>query len=271
MKQAEKKVALVTGASSGIGLATAMGLVEAGYRVFGTTRTFRPMKPEPDFEILQLDVTSDESVSKTIDDVMRKAGRIDLVVNNAGRGVGGGAEESSIKQAIGLFDTNVFGMMRMTRQVLPIFRKQQGGRIINISSVLGLIPAPYSALYASTKHAMEGYSESLDHEVRTSGIRVILVEPAFTRTRFAENMSAPDEPLPLYDAARTAQQKAYVEIEATADSPDVVARAVVMAATAINPQIRYTAGKIAAKVSMLRRFVPSRMFDKSLRKELKLQ
>src|SRR5690349_3978546 len=117
-----------------------------------------------------------------------RPGHIDLLVNNAGIGLLGAAEESSTAQAQGLFDVNVFGVLRMTNAVLPAMRLQRKGTIINVSSVLGLIPAPYSALYAATKHAIEGYSESLDHELRTFGIRVALVEPAYTRTSFEENI-----------------------------------------------------------------------------------
>src|SRR4029079_12268277 len=121
-------------------------------------------------------------------EVLAKAGRIDLLVNNAGVGLPGGAEESSIAQAQTLFDVNVFGVLRVTNPVLPTMRRQGKGRIINLSSLLGLIPSPYNALYASTKHAIEGYSESLNHELRTFGIRVALVEPGFTRTAFEENL-----------------------------------------------------------------------------------
>jgi short-subunit dehydrogenase len=111
-----------------------------------------------------------------------------------GVGLLGAAEESSIAQAKALFDVNVFGVLRVTNAVLPAMRRQGKGRIINVSSVLGLIPAPYLALYASTKHAVEGYSESLDHEVRSFGIRIVLVEPAYTRTSFEDNTIAPDAP-----------------------------------------------------------------------------
>jgi short-subunit dehydrogenase len=132
--------------------------------------------------MLACDVTKEESVEALIAELMSRAGRIDLLVNNAGTGLIGGGEESSIAQAQALFDINLFGLLRTTIAVLPIMRRQRTGRIVNLSSVMGLIPAPYSALYAATKHAIEGYSESLDHELRPLGIRVVLVEPAYTRT-----------------------------------------------------------------------------------------
>src|SRR5438270_1470929 len=172
----EGSIALVTGASSGIGEATAARLALAGYKVYGTSRRKAPLGPRS-FEMLALDVTSDESVEATVRDLVRVNGRIDLLVNNAGFSIApAGAEESSMAQARSIFDTNFFGIVRMTRAVLPHMRRQGGGRIINIGSVLGFLPAPYMALYAATKHAIEGYSESLDHELRTRGIRVLVVE-----------------------------------------------------------------------------------------------
>src|SRR5213078_4093529 len=136
-------------------------------------------------------------------ELMRLEGRVDLLVNNAGFGVApAGAEESSIEQARSIFETNFFGIVRMTRAVLPHMRRQGGGRIINIGSVLGFLPMPYMALYAATKHAIEGYSESLDHELRTRGIRVSVIEPAYTKTRFDANFLQPDSKVDEYRAVR---------------------------------------------------------------------
>jgi short-subunit dehydrogenase len=262
-------VALVTGASSGIGLATAKALRIAGFRVFGTSR--RAVAESSDvITMLTCDVTDDESVAELAERVLAEAGRIDLLVNNAGMGLLGAAEESSTVQAQALFDVNVFGVLRMTRAVLPAMRQQRKGRIINVSSVLGLIPAPYSAVYAATKHAIEGYSESLDHELRTFGIRVVLVEPAFTRTAFEENLARPDRLLDVYDAERASMNAINKKAIETGDAPDVVARAIVEAASAIVPKRRYAAGKMARRISLLRRFVPEFAFDKSLRKQFGL-
>jgi short-subunit dehydrogenase len=176
-EQQSRPVAIVTGASGGIGEAAARALAAAGYRVFGTSRR-APATGSSGIEYLGCDVTSDESVKGAVDAVLSKAGRIDLLVNNAGVGLVGGAEESSVEQAKSLFDVNLFGLIRMTKAVLPTMRGQRAGRIVNLSSVMGLIPAPFMALYAASKHAVEGYSESLDHEIRSSGVRVVLVEPA---------------------------------------------------------------------------------------------
>lgn len=266
MDRSDLGVALVTGASSGIGRATAKALQAAGYRVFGTSRRAIPDSADG-ITMLACDVTDDASVTKLIGEVLARAGRIDLLVNNAGIGLLGGAEESSTAQAQALFDVNVFGVLRMTNAVLPAMRRQGQGRIVNLSSLLGLIPAPYSALYAATKHAVEGYSESLDHELRILGIRVVLVEPAYTRTPFEENQLRPDRSLDIYDAARSSVSAVMRKAIEAGDAPEIVAATVLEAATAAAPRSRYAAGKMARRVSVLRRFVPASAFDKSLRRQ----
>lgn len=266
MTKTDLGVAVVTGASSGIGQVTANVLQKAGYRVFGTSRRAAGERSDG-VTMLACDVTNDSSVTKLVTDVLAQAGRIDLLVNNAGSGLLGGAEESSMAQAEALFDVNVFGVLRLTNAVLPVMRRQGSGRIINLSSVLGLIPAPYSALYASTKHAVEGYSESLDHELRSLGIRVVLVEPAYTRTSFEENLAKPDQALDVYGAARAAMETILRQAIETGDAPEVVAQTILKAATVSVPKRRYAAGKMARRVSLLRRFVPASAFDKSLRKQ----
>ncbi len=267
--QQNRQVAIVTGASAGIGAATARALHAAGYRVFGTFRK-PPASRVAGVEYLVLDVTSDESVRAAVAQVLDQAGRIDLLVNNAGVGLIAGAEESSLEQAKSLFEVNLFGVIRLTKAVLPVMRRQRAGRIVNISSVLGLIPAPYSALYAASKHALEGYSESLDHEIRGSGIRVVLVEPAYTRTSFEGNVYQADQQLEVYQPARSNAEAVMRDAMKVADSPELVASAVVKASTAANPHRRYTAGRKARQVSLLRRFVPESAFDKSLRKQMRL-
>lgn len=259
-------VALVTGASSGIGRAAALALIDAGFDVVGTSRDTSKVAPHDGLSLLDLDVASDESVTTAVQHAIDRFGHLDVVVNNAGIGAAGAAEESSVAQAQRIFDVNVFGVMRMTRAVLPYLRARGGGRIINISSVLGLVPAPYMALYAATKHAIEGYSESLDHEVREHGIRVLLVEPAYTRTGFEANAIQPDEPLAVYAAQRQVSEQLLAMAMEGGDSPVIVARSIVAAATDAKPKLRYTAGATAGRVSTLRRIVPSRAFDKQIRK-----
>lgn len=268
-KQQQRPVAIVTGATAGIGAATAHALHAAGYRVFGTYR-----KPEatkmPGVEYVVCDVTNDHAVEAAVREVLAKAGRIDLLVNNAGVGLIGAAEESSLQQARSVFEVNLFGVIRMTNAVLPAMRQQRSGRIVNISSVMGLIPSPFLALYASSKHAVEGYSQSLDHEVRGYGIRVALVEPGYTRTTFESNAMAADQKSEHYAPARANAEAVMRNEIAKADPPEVVAETVVTAATAAKPQLRYPAGRDAATVSLLRRFVPTSAFDKSLRKRMQM-
>ena len=270
MDNVVKRVALVTGASSGIGEAVAERLANAGYKVYGTSR--RGAKAgERSFEMLSLDVTSDESVEAAVREVIRANGRIDVLVNNAGFGVApAAAGESSIEQTRSIFETNFFGLVRMTRAVLPEMRKQGSGRIINIGSVLGFLPAPYMALYSATKHAVEGYSESIDHELRTRGIRVSVVEPAYTKTQFEANTLEPDAQLEEYREIRAAMRKVMKEAVVNGDAPSVVADVVLEAALATRPKLRYTAGPLAGRLGFLRRFAPVGMVDSGVRKSLKL-
>ena len=264
------KIAIVTGASSGIGEVTAERLAQAGYKVYGTSRR-EAAAGQRSFEMLRLDVTSDESVEAAVTEVIRLNGRIDLLVNNAGFGVApAGAEESSIEQARSIFETNFFGVVRMIRAVVPHMRRQGSGRIINIGSVLGFLPMPYGALYAATKHALEGYSESLDHELRTRGIRVSVIEPAYTKTQFDVNLLEADSKLDEYRDVRAVLARTLKEVMAAADQPGVVADVVLQAASAVRPKVRYTAGGLASRLRLLRRFAPAGVLDSGIRKDLHL-
>lgn len=266
----ERKIALVTGASSGIGAAVAQRLAGAGYKVYGTSRR-GAQGGSAGFEMIALDVTSDASVQQAVATVVQREGRIDLLVNNAGFGVApAGAEESSMEQTRAIFDTNVFGVMRMTRAVLPQMRGQRAGRIVHMGSVLGFLPMPYGALYAATKHAIEGYSESLDHELRNWGIRSIVVEPAYTKTPFDANLLEPDAVLDAYRDVRAAVTGRLKELMQGAEGPDVVADTVLRAAQAPRPKLRYTAGRLAKRLRLLRTLAPSAMMDAGLRKDLHL-
>jgi NAD(P)-dependent dehydrogenase (short-subunit alcohol dehydrogenase family) len=263
-------VALVTGASSGIGKAAAHALVKAGFDVVGTSRR-TPSNGAgtgagAGVTFLDLDVTSDESVTGVVQQVLDRFGRLDVLVNNAGTGLSGADEEVSVAQARGVFDVNVFGLMRMTKAVLPVMRAQGGGRIINISSVLGFVPQPYMAAYAAAKHAVEGYAESLDHEVREYGVRVLLVQPAFTNTEFDAKAARADTPLPVYAQRRRTFDDVLAAAMRDGDDPAIVAKVIVRAVTDPKPKLRYTAGPAAGRVSVLRRIVPARAFDRQIRK-----
>jgi NAD(P)-dependent dehydrogenase (short-subunit alcohol dehydrogenase family) len=270
MMTTNRPVALVTGASSGIGRAAARALAEAGFEVVGTSRNTAKATPADGVRFLDLDVTSDESVASVVGQVIERFGRIDVLVNNAGVGSAGAAEESSVAQDQRVFDVNVFGVIRMTKAVLPHMRARGSGRIINISSVLGFLPAPYAASYAATKHAIEGYSESVDHEVREHGVRVLLVQPAYTKTGFDANAMQSDMPLPVYAQQRRIFDDVIAEAMKDGDDPAIVAEVIVSAATDSRPKLRYTAGPVAGRVSTLRRIVPARTFDRQIRKLNKL-
>ena len=264
----KNKVALVTGASSGIGEATAARLAAAGYTVYGTSRRGAAAGKQA-FEMLALDVTSDASVEALVNDVMRRSSRIDLLVNNAGFGVGlAGDEESSVAQAQSIFDTNFFGTVRMTRAVVPHMRRQGAGRILNIGSGLGLIPMPYMAIYSASKHALEGYSESLDHELRTRGVRVVVIEPGVTKTPFDANLLEPDLKIEEYRTTRAALNERYLQVVAEGDTPEAVAEVVLRAASAARPKLRYPVGRIAT-VQLLRRLSPG-LVDAGIRRDLRL-
>lgn len=269
MSKSGMGVALVTGASSGIGEATADLLGKAGYRVFGTSRR-PPSSANRRFDMLTLDVTLDTSVEALVKEVIQRVGRIDVLINNAGFGVApAGAEESSIEQAQAIFDTNFMGIVRMTRAVVPYMRQQGSGRIINIGSVLGFLPMPYMALYSATKHAVAGYSEALDHELRTMGIRVSVVEPAYINTSFDANLMKPDAPLEVYGEIRTGVESRVKEVLTGADGPDVVAKMVVSATMSRHPKVRYAPG-LARRMRFLRRFAPASVLDAGVRKDLRL-
>lgn len=260
-----RPVAIVTGASSGIGNSTAAALANAGFQVIGTGRNTANLRPTDGVTFLDLDVTSDESVAAFVAGVVSRYGRIDVLVNNAGIGSAGAAEESSADQARKLFDINVFGVIRTTNAVLPHLRAQGNGRIINISSVVGIMPQPYMAVYAASKYAVEGYTESLDHEIREFGLRALLVEPAWTNTAFDANSVRPDQPLEVYAAHRQVFEEYMAEAVKAGDDPTLVAKAIVAAATDTKPKLRYPVGR-TAQVGTMRRFVPTNVFDKQLRK-----
>jgi short-subunit dehydrogenase len=242
-------------------------LADSGFRVFGTSRAPQNLAAVPGVETLPLDVTDATSVHAAVSEVIDRAGRIDVLVNNAGLGILGAAEESSIAQAQSLFDTNFFGVIRVTNAVLPHMRRQGSGRIINISSVLGYLPAPYAALYSASKHAVEGYTESLDHELREYGVRAVLVEPGYTRTAFEANMWDADTPQEAYAANRATARVMVAENIRSAETPDVVAEATHAAATDKRVKLRYPAGRQARQLALLKRLAPTALLDNGIRKQ----
>src|SRR5438552_6479763 len=230
--QLKNKIALVTGVSSGIGREIAQLLAERGARVFGTVRNPQSASPIRGVEIVRMEVTDDSSVSEAVQSIEQHAGPIGLLVNNAGYSFMGALEETSVAEARQQFETNLFGVLRVTNAILPGMRQQGSGRIVNISSVLGFLPAPYWGIYAASKHAVEGYTETLDHEVRRFGVRALLVEPAYTRTNLNGNTKSAKISLDVYrDERKRLTDEAQQNIE-RGDDPPMVAEAVWNARTA---------------------------------------
>ncbi len=262
------KVALVTGASSGFGQATAARLSAQGYRVFGTSRA--PAHNEASsMELLPLDVTSETSVEMCVQTILDRTGRIDLLVNNAGFAQAGALEETSLEEARAQFDTNVFGVLRMLKAILPVMRKQGGGQIITVSSLVGVVAMPYLGLYASSKFALEGLIEALQDEVRPFHIRVSLVEPTFFRTNF--DARPPAAPLAAYEAARPVMMQFVRQAVAQGPDPEHVARRIVQLATSAAPSLHSYVGPRAGLLVALRHWLPPRLFERVRRRVFQLE
>ena len=264
------KIVLITGAASGIGHATARNLASSGYRVFGGVRRPESAGVVPGIEYVQMDVRDQNSVMSAVRSVLEKAGRIDVLINNAGVSLVGPIEATSDAEAEALFDVNVFGVLRVTRAVLPSMRSQGSGLVINISSVLGFLPAPFMGLYASSKHALEGLSESLDHEVRKMGVRVVLVEPSFTQTKLDTNAIRTQAIINDYAAALAQSIDTVQQQVSNAPPPQEVAKKIVSIIEG-KRHIRQPADGRAKLLSVLRRFAPITQVDKSLRRAFGLQ
>jgi NAD(P)-dependent dehydrogenase (short-subunit alcohol dehydrogenase family) len=262
---ANPTVVVVTGVSSGIGRAAAEKFAERGCRVFGTVRNIGKASPLPGVELVEMDVCDAASVQGGIQTIIDRTGRIETLVNNAGTTLIGAVEETTTTEAAFLFDTNVLSILRTAQAVLPHMRAQRGGRIINVSSVLGFLPAPYMGLYSASKHAVEGLTETLDHEVRQFGIRVTLVEPSFTKTNL--DLNAPQTNLKIadYDRERDLASRAVANSVKGAPEPDGVANTIVEAALGAWRMRRTPTGQ-ASLLSKLRRFMPAGPVDAGLRK-----
>ena len=252
----QKPVALVTGASSGIGQATAELLAAHGFTVFGTSRT--PREDKRSYTWLPLDVRSDDSVQAAIQSLLAQAGRIDLLVNNAGYVQFGAIEESSIADAQAQLDTNLLGVIRMVKAVLPVMRRQGSGRILNISSIVGHVAAPHFGLYATSKFALEGLSEALREEVRPFGVSVSLVEPSYVNTPIVSQ--PPTTPIAAYTPGRQAAQQSLMTNAKKGMEPGAVAR-VILRATTTRPRLRYPVGQDGKIVLLLKRLLPESAFE----------
>src|SRR5215471_14080659 len=215
-------VALVTGASSGIGQATALLLAKSGFTVYGTSRN--PEKFGGSFKWLSLDVRSDASVEAAVQSLLEQAGRIDVLVNSAGFAQVGAIEESSLADVQAQLDTNLLGVIRLIKAVLPVMRRQGSGRIINVSSVVGQVAPPYAGVYATSKFALEGLSEALREEVRPFGVDVSLVEPAVVKTSIVSQQ--PTHPIAAYTPGRQAVLQSLNASVENGMEPSVVAHVI---------------------------------------------
>lgn len=256
---ARRKVVLITGASSGFGQLAAERLGRAGHQVFGTSRRPQNDAGRP-YRMLTLDVRSDESARACVEQVMAEAGRIDVLVNNAGYALSSLIEEAKIEEAKEQFETNFWGTVRMTKAVLPTMRKQRYGRVINISSLAGLIGVPGEGFYSASKFAIEGYSEALALEVGVFNIHVSLIEPGYFKTGFGDARSEGTHLIPDYNAIRDRIMAAFADGARSGGDPARVAERIQRVIESPRPALRYRVGKDAAWLPVLRAILPPQVF-----------
>ena len=254
------RVVLVTGAASGLGRAAATHLAGVGHRVFGGDLG-PPSVPE--VTGLRLDVTDPSSAAAAVDEVVQAAGRLDVLVNNAGCGIAGSVEDTTLEEARGQLEVNFFGVLNMSRAALPVMRAQGGGLIVSISSIGGLIALPFQGLYSASKFAVEGLAEALSEEVRPFGIDVVLVEPADFRTGFtgARRIVAAAGRDSAYDAAFTRALKVIETDERTGSDPELIGPLLARIIGSRRPRLRYSVGSPVERLTIgLHRALPARAF-----------
>jgi len=273
----EKKVILVTGASSGIGKVTALQLISEGHVVYGAARRVDNMKDLEDAggHALGMDILDEAQIKSAVETIVNEHGRIDVLVNNAGYAVYGSVEDITIDEARRQFEVNIFGLARLTQEILPTMRKQQSGTIINISSVGGKIFTPLGAWYHATKHALEGWSDCLRMEVEQFGIDVVIVEPGAIRTEFIDVMNQPmlDRSAggpyePMAKAIDKAGKETYAKPN-RASGPEVIAKTISKSIKARKPKTRYASGKMAGLLLFLRKWLSDRGFQKLIMSQIK--
>ena len=268
---AEKKIVLITGVSSGIGQATAQLLAQRDFTVFGTCRKPSSIETMSGIEVLPLDVCSDESVEACLNTLLKKAGRLDILVNNAGYVLRGAIEEVALEEAKAQFETNLFGVVRMVKSVLPVMRRQGSGQIINISSGMGLVPSPFAGYYSASKFALEGYTEALRHEVKPFNIQVSLVEPGFIKTNVWRNVQGAANRISDYDPWRQRVLEVRQQFEEKALEPALVAEVILRIIESKSPRLRHTVGRDVTRLLRMRRFLPEATFEKGMRRALHLE
>ena len=264
-----QSVALVTGSSSGIGFETALILARSGFHTYASMRNLEKSKnitqiaskEKLSLQVVQLDVNDDRSVKGAIDKIVAEDQRIDVLVNNAGYGLFGALEDLSTEEIKAQVETNFFGALLVTQQVLPVMRKLKSGTIVNMSSVGGRIGIPGLSAYHSTKFALEGLSESISYELEPFGIRVVIIEPGFIRTNIMNSSiiakKALDPKTPYYSLIQQVQRsfKSAMENSSASSPPEEVAKVILQAVTSESPKLRYAVGNdadnmIKAKTTM---------------------
>ena len=270
-----QKVALVTGASSGIGKAIAKQLIEDGLVVYVAARRVEKMQ---DLEslgamVLKMDITQEEDVKNVVEKIAKNHNSIDVLINNAGYGMYGAMEDTTIEDARKQFEVNLFGLANLTKSVLPGMRAKKSGKIINISSMGGKIYTPLGAWYHATKHALEGWSDCLRLELSPFNIDVVIVEPGVIKTEFGDVMLAPmierSGNSAYGEIAKKLEQRMKESYEqGFASDPEVIAKVVSQAVKAKKPKTRYAAGQFAKPLMFLRKWLSDRAFDKIIRASL---
>ena len=265
------RVALVTGASSGIGRATAIALHQAGFTVYASARTLGTLNDlqRQGLHIVQLDVTDEGSMQGAVRQITTEAGTISVLVNNAGYGLNGPTEELELPEVRREFETNVFGLLRLSQLVLPGMRAQRWGRIIHVGSVGGSFTAPGAGAYHASKYAVEALSDAMRYEVQSFGVDVVLIKPTGVHTAFVGkiNASVPDTGTESpYHAFKENMQRATTQMFSGRAPgiirPGNVTRVIVKAATVPHPRTRYLVGASAHVYLGLRRLVTDRMWDR---------
>jgi NAD(P)-dependent dehydrogenase (short-subunit alcohol dehydrogenase family) len=274
--QERKNVALVTGSSSGIGFETALLLSKSGFHTYASMRNLEKSKKITEIanteklplQVVQLDVNDDRSVKDAVDKIVAEKERIDVLVNNAGYGLFGSLEDISIEEIKAQFETNFFGVIRVTQQVLPVMRKQKSGTIVNVSSVGGRIGVPILSAYQSTKFALEGLSESMLYELEPFRIRVVIIEPGFIRTNIINSSTSAKKALdpksPYFSLMQKVENHFKSMMENESSPPEEVAKVILQAATSENPQLRYTVGDDADTIIQARMNMPDKEFRKMI-------
>lgn len=268
-----KQVALITGCSSGIGYETSILLAKNGFRTYATMRNTDKgdklkeiaEKENLDLKIIKLDVTDDYSIKNAINEIVQETNRIDVLVNNAGNNIAGAVEDLSIEEFKEQFETNFFGLIRVTKVVLPIMRKQNNGIIVNLSSIAGKMAIPLNSAYVSSKFAIEGFSESIRYELEDFGIKVILIEPGVIKSNFYENIKmSKNSLLDEKSAYQPITQKifeAFLPMLEYAFPTKIVADIILEAVNSDNPNIRYAVGDDAKSIIEARKKLSDKEFE----------